>query len=330
MKRDEYRVRSRHGMPIVFGAALLLPGVAPAQDAYPAKPVRVIVGLAPGGGTDIQTRLFAQKLSESFNRSFVVENRPGAGGTVAYAQVAKSPPDGYTLIGVTSGYTITPAVYTKLPYDPIKDFAPISLVAQAPFLLVVHPTLPVKSVKDLLALAKAQPGKLDCGSAGQGSSTHMAFELFRTAAGVKITHIPYKGTGPALVDAMAGQVHMLFGNVLSTLTYVKAGRLRALAVTTAARSKVLPELPTITESGLPGYENSTWHGWLAPAGTPPAILNRLNAELVKSAKAPDLLEKLAADGGEGVGSTPEQFSRHLVMEIARWRKVVKAAGVVLD
>ena len=311
-------------------AAALLPVAAPAQDAYPAKPVRVLVGLAPGGGTDIQTRLFAQKLSESFNRSFVVENRPGAGGTVAYAQVAKSPPDGYTLIGVTSGYTITPAVYTKLAYDPLKDFAPISLVSQAPFLLVIHPSLQAKSVKDLLALAKAQPGKLDCGSAGQGSSTHMAFELFRIAAGVKITHIPYKGTGPALVDAMAGQVHMLFGNVLSTLTYVKAGRLRALAVTTAARSKVLPDLPTIAESGLPGYENSTWHGWLAPAGTPPAILNRLNAELVKSAKAPDLLEKLATDGGEGVGSTPEQFNRHLVTEIARWQKVVKAAGVVLE
>ena len=314
---------------LVCGCCLLLLA-APAQDAYPAKPVRVLVGLAPGGGTDIQTRLFAQKLSESFNRSFVVENRPGAGGTVAYAQVAKSPPDGYTLIGVTSGYTITPAVYTKLAYDPLKDFAPISLVAQAPFLLVIHPSLPAKSVKDLLALAKAQPGKLDCGSAGQGSSTHMAFELFRIAAGVKITHIPYKGTGPALIDAMAGQVHMLFGNVLSTLTYVKAGRLRALAVTTAARSKVLPDLPTIAESGLPGYENSTWHGWLAPAGTPPAILNRLNAELVKSAKAPDLLEKLATDGGEGVGSTPEQFGRHLVTEIARWRKVVKEAGVVLE
>jgi tripartite-type tricarboxylate transporter receptor subunit TctC len=311
-------------------AAALLPFAALAQDAYPSRPVRVVVGLAPGGGTDIQTRLFAQKLTESLNRPFVVENRPGAGGTVAYAQVAKSPPDGYTLAGVTSGYTITPAVYTRLTYDPLRDFAPISLVAQAPFLLIVHPSLPARSVKDLLALARAKPGGLDCGSAGVGSSTHMAFELFRSMAGVKITHIPYKGTGPALVDAMAGQVHMLFGNVLSTLTYVKAGRLRALAVTTATRSKVLPELPTVAESGLPGYENSTWHGWLAPAGTPAPILSRLNAELVKSARAPDLLEKLAADGGEGVGSTPEQFTRLLVTEIARWRKVVKEAGVTAE
>lgn len=315
---------------VILLLVALLPAVASAQDSYPARPVRVVVGLAPGGGTDIQARLFAQKLSESMNRTFVVENRPGAGGTIAYALVAKSPPDGYTLLGVTSGYTITPAIYAKLPYDPLKDFAPISLVAQAPFLLVVHPALPVKSVRDLLALARAKPGGLDSASAGLGSSTHMALEMFKALSGVKIAHIPYKGTGPALVDVMAGQVHMLFGNVLSTLGYVKAGRLRALAVTTVARSAVLPELPTITESGLPGYENSTWHGWLAPAGTPPAILSRLNAELVKSAKAPDLQEKLAADGGEGVGSTPEQFSRHLVTEIARWRKVVKEAGVVLE
>ena len=320
----------RYHASLTLLAAALLPAAAPAQEAYPAKPVRVVVGLAPGGGTDIQTRLFAQKLSESFGRSFVVENRPGAGGTSAYAQVAKSAPDGYTLIGVASGYSITPAVFSKLAYDPLKDFAPISLVAQAPFLLVVHPSLPVRSVKELIALARAKPGVLDCGSAGQGSSTHMAFELFRVMAGVKITHIPYRGTGPALVDAMAGQVHMLFGNVLSTLTYVKTGRLRALAVTTPARSTVLPELPTVAESGLPGYENSTWHGWLAPAGTPAPIIARLNAELVKAAKAPDLLEKLAADGGEGVGSTPEQFARLVASEIARWRKVVKEAGVKME
>jgi tripartite-type tricarboxylate transporter receptor subunit TctC len=311
----------------VMIAAALLPAAAPAQDAYPSKPVRVVVGLAPGGGTDIQARLFAQRLSESLNRPFVVENRTGAGGTLAYAQVAKSPPDGYTLLGATSGYTITPAVYSKLPYDPVKDFAAISLVVQAPFLLLTHPSLPVRSVKDLLALARAKPGGLDCGSAGHGSSTHMAFELFKALSGVKITHIPYKGTGPALIDVMAGQVHMLFGNVLSTLPYARAGRLRALAVTTAKRSTVLPDLPTIAEAGVPGYENSTWHGWLGPAGMPPAILSRLNAELVKAARAPDLAEKLAADGGEGVGSTPEQFARHIATEMARWRKVVKQAGI---
>jgi len=314
-------------------AAALTPLAASAQgpaDAYPARPVRVIIGLAPGGGTDIQARLFAQKLSENLGRPFVVENRTGAGGTIAYAQIAKSPPDGYTLLGVTSGYTITPAVYSKLPYDPVKDFAPISLVAQAPFLLLTHPSLPVKSTKDLLALARAKPMVLDCGSAGHGTSTHMAFELFRTMAGVNITHIPYKGTGPALIDAMAGQVHMLFGNVLSSMTHVKTGKLRALAVTTAQRSRVLPDLPTVSESGVPGYENSTWFGFLAPAGIPVAVLSKLNAELVKTSQSPDIVERLAPDGGEPVGSTPEQFGRHIVSEMTRWRKVVKDAGMKVE
>jgi len=317
----------------VLAASLLVPGAVVAQgsgEAYPARTVRVVIGLAPGGGTDLQARLFAQKLSENLGRPFVVENRTGAGGTIAYAQVAKSPPDGYTLMGVTSGYTITPAVYSKLPYDPVKDFAPISLVAQAPFLLLTHPSLPVRSVKDLLALARAKPAMLDCGSAGHGSSTHMAYELFRTMAGVNIAHIPYKGTGPALIDAMAGQVHMLFGNVLSSLTHVKTGRLRALAVTTAKRSMVLPDLPTVSESGVPGYENSTWFGLLAPAGTPAAVLNKLNAELVKASQSPDIVDRLAPDGGEPVGSTPEQFGRHLALEIARWRKVVKDAGMKVE
>lgn len=296
-------------------------------ESYPARPVRVIVGLAPGGATDIQTRLFAQKLSESLGRPFVVENRTGAGGTVAYAHVAKSPPDGYTLLGVAGGYTITPFVYSKLLYDPVKDFAPISLVVQAPFLLLTHPSLPVKSVRDLLVLARAKPGALDCASAGHGTSTHMAFELFVAMSGVKITHVPYKGTGQSLVDAMSGQVHMLFGNVLSSLPHVKAGRLRALGVTTAKRSVVLPDLATIAESGVPGYENSTWHGWLAPAGTPPVILNRLNAELVRSTRSPDVVERLAPDGGEPVGSTPEQFSRHISEELARWSRLVKETGI---
>lgn len=296
---------------------------------YPSRPVRVVVGLAPGGGTDIQTRLFAQKLSESMGRQFVVENRLGAGGTIAYAHVARAAPDGYTLLGVASGYSITPAVYSMLPYDPVKDFAPVSLVVRAPLLLLTHPSLPVKNVKELLALARARPGALDSASAGVGSSTHMAFELFRTSAGVKIAHIPYKGTGQALIETMAGQVQMMFANVLSSLTHVKNGRLKALAVTTAKRSSVLPELPTIAESGVPGYETSTWHAWLAPAGTPPAIIDKLNAELAKSLKAPDVLNRLTPDRAEPVGSSPEELQRHLVTEIARWRKVVKEAGIAV-
>jgi tripartite-type tricarboxylate transporter receptor subunit TctC len=298
-------------------------------ESWPARPVRIVIGLAPGGGTDIQARLFAQKLSENFGRPFVVENRTGAGGTVAYAQVSKAVPDGYTLMGITSGFTITPSIYSKLSYDPQKDFTPVSLVVQAPFLLLVHPSLPARTVKELVALARARPGTLDAGTAGYGSSTHMAFELFRVTAGVKITAVPYKGTGPALVDTIAGQVHMLFGNVLSTLGYVKAGKLRVLGVSTAKRSAVLPDIPTIAESGL-NYEDSTWFGVLAPAGTAPAIVGRLNAELVKISRSPDIVERLAPDGGEPVGSTPEQFARQIAANIARWRNVVKAANIRLE
>lgn len=315
---------------MLAAAAVLSPCVAFAQGAaesYPARPVRIIVGLAPGGGTDIQARLFAQKLTENVGRSFVVENRTGAGGTIAYGQVAKSPPDGYTLLAVASGFSITPAIYTRLPYDAQKDLAPISLVVQAPLLLLSHPSLPVKSVKELLAMAKAKPGVLDFGSAGHGTSTGMALEMFRTMAGIKVVHVPYKGTGQALVETMSGQVHAIFGNPLSSLQHVKSGRLRGLGVTTARRSKVFPELPTVAESGVPDYETATWFGVLAPAGTPVAIINKVNAELLKTLKSPEVLDRLAPDGGEPVGSTPEQFGRHLASEIARWRKVVREAGI---
>jgi tripartite-type tricarboxylate transporter receptor subunit TctC len=314
----------------IFAVVALLPGIAAAQSAagdYPARAVRVVVGLAPGGATDIQARLFAQKLTEAMGRSFVVENRTGAGGTIAYAQFAKAAPDGYTLLAVASGFSISPAIYTKLAYDPIEDFAPISLAAQAPLLLLSHPTVPVRSVKDLLALGRAQPGVLDFGSAGHGTSTGMALEMFRTMARLKVTHVPYKGTGQALIDTMAGQVHAMFANPLSSMPHVKRGRLRALGVTTAKRSKVLPDLPTVAESGVPGYETSTWFGMFAPAGTPAAIVGRLNAELVRICHQPEVIERLAPDGGEPVGSTAEAFAEHLAREIARWRKVVQDAGI---
>ncbi|HET7159979.1 MAG TPA: tripartite tricarboxylate transporter substrate binding protein, partial [Burkholderiales bacterium] len=303
-----------------------------AQSAveYPVKPVRVIVGQAPGGGTDIQTRIFAQKLSEAFGRAFVVENRTGAGSLVSYRTVAGATPDGYTLLAVSGGYTIAPAVYQNLGYDPVKDLAPISLVVQAPFLLMVHPSLPVKNVKELVALAKSQPGALTYASAGHGSSTHLAFALFTTLAGLNITHVPYKGTGPALIDTMSGQVHMLIGNVLSSLQHAKSGKLRALAVTTAKRSPAVPDLPTLAESGVSRYESSTWHGWFAPAGTSQAIVAKLNAELAKSTKAADVISRLAPDGGEPVGSSPEELRQFIINDIARWRKVVKDAGIKLD
>ncbi len=314
---------------LLSGALALAPALASAQgaDAYPTRPVRILVGLAPGGGTDIQARLFAQKLTENVGRSFIVENRTGAGGTIAYALAAKAPPDGYTLLAVASGYSITPAIYSKLQYDPLKDLAPISLVVQAPLLLLAHPSLPVKTAKDLVAMARAKPGVLDFGSAGHGTSTGMALEMFRTMGNLKVTHVPYKGTGQALIETMSGQVHAIFGNPLSSYQHVKSGRLRGVGVTTARRSKVFPELPTISDSGVPGYETATWFGMLAPAGTPAAIIARVNAELLKTLKAPEVLDRLAPDGGEPVGSTPEEFTRHLQRELARWHKVVKDAGI---
>jgi tripartite-type tricarboxylate transporter receptor subunit TctC len=305
-------------------------GPAFAQSDYPAKPVRVIVGQAPGGGNDIQTRLFAQKLSESLGRSFVVENRTGAGSVVSYRTVAAAPPDGYTLLGVSGGFTIAPSVHRNLGYDPVRDLAPISLVVQSPFLLLTHPSLPVRNVKELVALAKARPGLLTFGSAGQGSSTHLAFALFTTLARVDMTHVPYKGTGPALIDTISGQVQMLMGNALSSLQYAKSGKLRALAVSTAKRSPAVPDLPTLAEAGVLGYESSTWHAWFAPAGTAPAIVDKLSAELAKAAKASDVLARLSPDGAQPIGSTPDQLRQFVVADIARWRVVVRDANIKLD
>ena len=304
--------------------------LAQSADAYPSKPVRVIVGLAPGGGTDIIARLLAQKMSDNLKRSFIVENRTGAGGTVAYALVAKSAPDGYTLLAVASGYAISPAVYPKLGYDPIRDFTPISVVVQAPIVLMVHPALPTRSVRDLLALARSPRAHLDAASAGHGTSNHLALELFNSLAGVKIAHVPYKGTGQALVDLMAGQVQVMFGNILSSLQYVRIGKIRALAVTSAKRSNVMPELPTVMESGVPGYETTTWHGWLAPAGLPQDLVAKLNTELARAVRSRDVMDKLSDDGGEPVAGTPDQFRNHIAAEIARWRKVVRDAGIRVE
>ena len=299
-------------------------------DSYPTKPVRVIVGLAPGGGADMVARTVAQKLSQSLGQSFVVENRPGAGGSIAPAYVANSSPDGYTLLLVVSGFSAYPALYSNLPYDPIKSFAPITLVSYAPFMLVVHPSLPVKSVRELIALAKTKPGALDVGSSGTGGSGHLAGELFQNMAGIKLTHIPYKSSGQSLVDLVAGNVDLVFSSILSSLNLVKSGRLRAVGVTSAKRSPIMSDTPTISESGVPGYEATNWYGVVAPAGTPSAILGKLNAEIVNLVKIPDVASRLAAEGGEPVGSTPEQFTRQLIAEIVRNRKMIKELGIHLD
>jgi tripartite-type tricarboxylate transporter receptor subunit TctC len=311
-------------------AAAAAPSSAQTAPDYPAKPVRVIVGQAPGGGNDIQTRIFAQKLTEGFGRAFVVENRTGAGSVVSYRTVATATPDGYTLLAASGGFTIAPSVHANLGYDPVKDLAPISLVVQAPFLLLTHPSLPVRSVKELLALAKSRPRTLTYASAGHGSSTHLAFALFTTLARIEVIHVPYKGTGPALIDTISGQVQMLVGNVLSSLQYAKSGKLRALAVTTGKRSSAVPELPTLAEAGVPGYESSTWHAWFAPAGIAASIVEKLNAELAKAAKAPDVISRLSPDGAQPIGSTPSELRQFIVSDIARWRKVVADAGIKLE
>ncbi len=320
--------------PPLLAVGLTLASILPlapafAQD-YPAKPVRIVVGLAPGGATDIQARMFAQKLTQNLRRPFVVENRTGAGTLISVAQVAKAPADGYTVLVITPAFTLAPSLHARLAFDPVKDFAPVSLVTRAPYILLAHPSLPVKSLKEFIALARARPGALDVGTSGQGTTIHFATAWLEIAARVKLVPVPYKGTGPALTDLVAGQVHATFANVLSVLPYIKSGRLRPLAVTSAARSAVLPDLPTFAESGLTGYDVTTWHGWVVPAGTPSAIVSLLSKEVAQAVRAQDVAERLAADGGEIVGSTPDELAHHLAAEIVRWGKIAAATGIRLE
>lgn len=309
-----------------WGLACVLPSYAQSV-AYPVKPVRLLVGQAPGGATDVIARLVNPKLAESMGQSVIVENRTGAAGSIAAALVAKSAPDGYNLLVVSSSYAINPSLYTDIPFDPLKDLAPISLIAEAPFLLVVHPSTPVRSVKELIALAKSKPGLLNYASGGNGSSGHLAGELFTYLANVNMVHIPYKGAGPALVDVIAGQVHLTFGSVLSSLGHVKSGRLRALGVTGSARSSGAPELPTIAEAGLAGYQTTTWYGLLAPANTPADIVSRLSDEMKKAVNATDVRTRILTDGAEPRGSTPREFQSHLQSEMKRASTIIKRAGI---
>jgi tripartite-type tricarboxylate transporter receptor subunit TctC len=312
---------------VAFAIAVL----AHAQDpAYPTKPIRFVVGQAPGGATDIVARLVAAKMPETLGQNAIVENRTGAAGSIGAASVAKSAPDGYTVLVVSSSYSINPSLYASLPFDPQKDLVPVSLLAEAPFLLVVHPSVPAKSVKDLIALAKAKPDTLTYGSGGNGSSGHLAGALFENQAGIKLSHVPYKGAGQALVDVVAGQITFMFASVLSSTPHVKQQRLRVLGVTGVKRSSALPEVPTISEAGVRGYSTSTWYGLLVPAGTRPAVIDRISGAAHKAVNSADLRTKMLADGAEPEGSTPAEFQKHLAAEMAKWRKVVKAAGVKVE
>lgn len=310
-------------------AVLALASLAHAQP-YPSKPVRIIVPFPPGGGTDIVARAVGQKLTESLGQTFIIDNRGGAGGTLGSEMAAKSPADGYTLgMATSSTHGVAPSLYPKLGYDPIADFSPVTLVATTPFVLVVHPALPVKTVAELIALAKRQPGKLNYGSAGNGSSNHLTVEMFDMMANVKMTHVPYKGSGPALVDLMAGQVDLLINDMSSLINYVNAGKMRAVAVTSVKRNPALPKVPTIAES-LPGYDAEAWYGVLAPAKTPAAIVSKLHEEIVKLLRTTDLKDKLHAQGLDAVGNTPAEFQAYMQRDIAKWAKVVKASGARID
>jgi len=317
-----------YALPLALSC--LLPLTAAAQSGYRAKPIRLVVGQAPGGATDVVARLVAPKFGEALGQTVVVENRTGAAGSIGAAFIAKSAPDGYNLLVVSSSYAINPSLNTDLPFDPVKDLAPVTLIAEAPFLLVVHPSMPVKSVKEFVAFAKARPGALNYGSGGNGSSGHLAGELFKMLAGVDMVHVPYKGAGPALVDVMAGQVHLTFGSVLSSLGHVKNGRLRALGVTGAKRSSGAPDLPTIAEGGVKGYQTTTWYGLLAPAKTPRPLITRLNTEFVKAMKSPDIVEKMSGLGVEAKGSTAEEFAVHIRAETKKMRAAVNASGAKVE
>jgi tripartite-type tricarboxylate transporter receptor subunit TctC len=298
---------------------------------YPTKPMRLIVGSSPGGPIDFSARLAAQKLTEALGQSVVVDNRTGASGTIGTEYVAKAAPDGYTLLmGSAATLCITPYLYSRIPYDTLRDFAPISTVATVSYVVVVHPAVPAKSVREFIALARSKPGQLRFGSAGSGSVTHLAVELFRSMAGLEFTHVPYKGAGPAMIDLLGGQLDFMFDSVLTSTPLVKAGKLRALAQTGTVRSVVLPELPTIAETALPGYEASTWFGLLAPAGTPRAIVDKLNGAIVKGFEAAGTRERLLSQGLEPIGNSPEAFGKLLREELPKWARVVKVSGARLE
>ena len=310
---------------------LLAMGAAPtavAADAYPSKPVRVIVGLAPGGGTDYQARLFSQKLAENLRQQFIVDNRLGAGSMIAYQIAAAAAPDGYTLLVATPVYAIAPAFNEKSKHHPLSDFTPVSLLTKAPYLLVVHPAFAGKSFGDLIAFAKNN--QLNFGVSGIGTTIDLGALWIAQATRTNIVMVPYKGTGPALNDLLGAQIHTTFANILNVSPHIKSARLRALAVSGLERSRVMPDLPTIAESGVPGFDVTTWHGWLAPAGTPAAIVARLQGELGKFIRTPAIAEKLAADGGEAVGNTPEQFRRFLAADIERWRALAKTTRLKFE
>jgi tripartite-type tricarboxylate transporter receptor subunit TctC len=325
-----HRLHMKEAVVAGLIAASLLPQAGAYAADYPTKPIRMIVPFAPGGGTDIIGRLVAQELGQAWGQPVVVDNRGGGGGTIGIHLGAKAAPDGYTMTMCSLGISYAPALYDKLPYDPVKDFAPISLVATQPFVYVVLPTLNVNSMKELIALAKAKPGHIRYGSGGAGGSSHLGTELLRTMTGIDIAHVPYKGTGPALTAMLSGEIQMQLIGISSVVPHMKSGRMRALAVSGAKRSAAAPDVPTVAESGVPGYVFDVWYGMLFPAGTPRAIVAKANAEINRALSSPALAQRFSAAGVEPAGTTPDAFARMLHTEIAKWRKVVAQANIRIE
>ena len=313
----------------LIAASIFAMGAVAAAD-YPTKPIRMIVPWPPGGGTDVFARLIGQKLSERLGYTIIVDNRPGAAGNIGAELVAKSTPDGYTIMLATITLATNPSIYKSLNFDPIKDFAPITLVAGVPHVLVVPPSLPVNSVRELITLARAEPKKLNYASAGNGSPFHLAAELFKSLTATSIVHVPYQGGGPAITAVLAGEVQLTFGNLVAVLPLVQGGKLKALGVTSAKRSSAAPDLPTIAEEGVRGYDFSSWFGFLAPAGTSQDIVALLNREIVRILQAPDVKQRLTQDGADVVASSPRDFANYLAGETTKWAKVIKQAGIRSD
>lgn len=326
-----HTVTRRSLLAVAAAAATILAAGPAAAQAYPNKPITMIVPFSAGGTTDILARIVGQALSTELGQSVVIDNRAGAGGNIGGQLAARAPADGYTLfMGTVGTHAINEALYKKMPFNPIKDFAPLSRVANVPNLLVAHPAQPFKTVSELIAYAKANPGKVNFGSSGSGSSIHLSGELFKSMAKVDMVHIPYKGSAPAVNDLLGNQIAIMFDNMPSAIQHVRAGKLRPIAVTTAKRSPELPDVPTIAESGVPGYEATSWFGLFAVAGTPAPIVTQLNKALVKVLNQPDVKAKIVAQGGEVVAETPEQFAAFIKAETAKWGKVVKESGASVD
>jgi tripartite-type tricarboxylate transporter receptor subunit TctC len=317
---------------LLSGALLVLAAAtagASFSQTYPSKPVRIIAPFAPGGGTDFIARLIAQKLTERLGQQVIVENKPGAGGNLGAEFAVKSPPDGYTLLLIAGSYTVNPSLY-KLSFDPVSDISPIVQLSQGPFVIAVHPSVPAKTLKEFIDYARREPDKLSYASAGSGSITHLASELFLQMANIKVVHVPYKGTGPALNDTIAGNTQVIFGSVATTLQFIKSGRLRGLAVTTPTRIAAAPELPTVAEAGVPGYEVVLWHGLVGPKGLPTALVDRINQAANDALRSKDVADLLATDGVAPAGGAPETFRALIKADIERWSKVVKQANIKID